>query len=225
MASSLGWAPIVRQPQAVGSRSMMEGPVRDLRTHPVDVLVIGAGGAGMRAAIAAHQAGCEVLIVSKRPRLDAHTVLASGGINAALGTRDPDDSWQQHFADTMREGYLLSDPRVVEVVAREAPAASTELVEWGCPLERTPEGVLDQPSFGAHCWRHNCYADDWTGRAVITTLARRVDQLGIPVLDGLYVSRLLVADGSCFGALAFDLHDGARTAIVASAVVLCGGGH
>ena len=97
--------------------------MRDLRTHPVDVLVIGAGGAGMRAAIAAHQAGCEVLIVSKRPRLDAHTVLASGGINAALGTRDPEDSWQQHFADTLREGYLLSDPRVVETVVREAPAA------------------------------------------------------------------------------------------------------
>ena len=199
--------------------------MRDLRTHPVDVLVVGAGGAGMRAAIAAHEAGCEVLIVSKRSRLDAHTVLASGGINAALGTRDPDDCWQQHFADTMREGYLLSDPRVVEIVAREAPAAITELVEWGCPLARTPEGVLDQRFFGAHRWRRTCFAGDWTGRAVVTTLARRVDQLGIPVLDGQYVSRLLVADGSCFGALAFDLHDGARTAIVASAVVLCGGGH
>jgi succinate dehydrogenase / fumarate reductase flavoprotein subunit len=166
-----------------------------------------------------------VLIVSKRPRLDAHTVLASGGINAALGTRDPDDCWQQHFADTMREGYLLSDPRVVEIVAREAPAAITELVEWGCPFARTPEGALDQRFFGAHRWRRTCFAGDWTGRAVVTTLARRVDQLGIRVLDGQYISRLLVADGSCFGALAFDLHDGARTAIVASAVVLCGGGH
>ena len=74
----------------------------ELRSHPVDVLVIGAGGAGLRAAIAAHDAGCEVIVVSKRPRLDAHTVLASGGINAALGTRDSEDSWEQHFADTMR---------------------------------------------------------------------------------------------------------------------------
>ncbi|MEP6661488.1 MAG: FAD-binding protein [Acidimicrobiales bacterium] len=199
--------------------------MKDLRTHPVDVLVVGAGGAGMRAAIAAHQEGCEVLIVSKRPRLDAHTVLASGGINAALGTRDPEDCWQQHFADTMREGYLLGDPRVVEVVAREAPAAINELVEWGCPFARTADGALDQRFFGAHRWRRTCFAGDWTGRAVVTTLARRVDQLGIPVLDDQYISELLVADGNCFGALAFDLHSGARTALLASAVVLCGGGH
>jgi glycine/D-amino acid oxidase-like deaminating enzyme len=78
-----------------------------LRRHPVDVLVIGAGGAGLRAAMAASEAGCEVVVLSKRSRLDAHTVLASGGINAALGTRDAEDSWQQHFADTLHEGYLL----------------------------------------------------------------------------------------------------------------------
>ena len=87
-----------------------------VRTHTANVLVIGSGGAGLRAAIAAHQAGAEVVVVAKRPSFDPHTVLASGGINAALGTRDPEDSWQQHFADTLAEGYLLGDPRVVEVV-------------------------------------------------------------------------------------------------------------
>ena len=189
------------------------------------MLVIGAGGAGLRAAIAAHEAGCEVVVVGKRPRLDAHTVLASGGINAALGTRDPEDSWQQHFADTMREGYLLGDPRVVEIVVREAPPAIEELAEWGCPFARTDDGRIDQRFFGAHRWRRTCYAGDWTGRAILTTLGRQVQQLGIPVVEEQYVAQLLVADGACFGALAFDLHDGGRTAFVADAVVLCGGGH
>jgi succinate dehydrogenase / fumarate reductase, flavoprotein subunit len=91
------------------------------RTRPCNVLVIGTGAAGLRAAIAARQAGVEVVVIGKRSRLDAHTVLAAGGINAALGTVDPQDSWQQHFADTLREGYSLSDPRVVEIMTREAP--------------------------------------------------------------------------------------------------------
>jgi len=94
--------------------------VVELRTHTANVLVIGSGGAGLRAAIAADRAGAEVVVVGKRARLDAHTVLASGGINAALGTRDPEDSWQQHVADTLAEGYLLGDPRVAEILAREA---------------------------------------------------------------------------------------------------------
>jgi succinate dehydrogenase / fumarate reductase flavoprotein subunit len=196
-----------------------------IRSHPVDVLVIGAGGAGLRAAIAAHEQGCEVLVLSKRARLDAHTVLASGGINAALGTRDPEDSWQQHFADTMREGYLLGDPRVVETVVREAPAAIEELLAWGCPLARTEDGRPEQRFFGAHRWRRTCFAGDWTGRAIITTLGQKVRELGITVAEDQYVGSLLVADGACFGALAFDLHDGSRTAFVAGAVVLCGGGH
>ena len=204
----------------------MNRPATDqLRTRVANVLVIGTGAAGLRAAIAAHQAGAEVVVIGKRPRLDAHTALASGGINAALGTRDPEDSWEQHFADTMLEGYLLSDPRVVEIVVREAPAAIEELASWGCGFARTDDGRLDQRFFGAHRWRRTCYAGDYTGRAVLQTLATKADELGIPVVDGQYVSRLLVADGGCFGAFAFDLHDGHRTAFVADAVVLCVGGH
>ena len=195
------------------------------RTHTANVLVIGTGGAGLRAAIAAHQAGAEVILVGKRPRLDPHTVLASGGINAALGTRDPEDSWQQHCADTLAEGYQLGDPRVAEILTREAPAAIEELAEWGCPFARTEDGRLDQRFFGAHRWRRTCYAGDYTGRAMLHTLAEKVATLGIPVVEEHYVSTLLIADGACFGALAFDLHDGSRTAFVADAVVLCGGGH
>ena len=196
-----------------------------VRTQTSNVLVIGSGAAGMRAAIAAHQAGSEVVIVGKRPRLDAHTVLASGGINAALGTVDPEDSWQQHFADTVAEGYLLGDPRIVEIVVREAAAAVEELAAWGCNFARTEDGRLDQRFFGAHRWRRTCYAGDYSGRAILHTLAAKVAELGIAVIDEHYVSRLLVADGTCFGALAFDLHDGSRAAFVADAVVLCGGGH
>src|SRR5947208_14237355 len=118
-----------------------------MRTSVCNVLVIGSGAAGMRSAIAAHEAGAHVVVLGKRPRLDAHTVLASGGINAALGSRDPEDSWQQHFADTISEGYLLGDPRVAELLAREAPAAVVELADWGCGFARTEDGRLDQRVF------------------------------------------------------------------------------
>src|ERR687895_1760231 len=142
------------------------------RTETASVLVIGSGAAGWRAAIAATEAGMEARILAKRPRLDAHTVLASGGINAALGTRDPQDSWEQHFADTLREGYLLGNPRMVEIMARESPAAVLELADWGCEFARTEDGELDQRFFGAHRWRRTCYAGDFTGRAIQRTLAR-----------------------------------------------------
>src|SRR5919106_5446114 len=118
------------------------------RTETANVLVIGAGAAGWRAAIAATAAGVQARILGKRAPLDAHTVLASGGINAALGTRDPEDSWEQHFADTLSEGYLLGDPRMIEIMARESPAAVRELADWGCEFARTPDGALDQRFFG-----------------------------------------------------------------------------
>jgi succinate dehydrogenase / fumarate reductase flavoprotein subunit len=165
------------------------------------------------------------MVVGKRRRDDAHTVLAAGGINAALGTVDPQDSWQQHFGDTLREGYLLADPRVVELLATEAPAAVQELADWGAPFARTPDGRLDQRFFGAHRWRRTCYAGDWTGRAILRTLTAKVAELGLTVIDDQYVSQLLVSEGNCFGALAFDLETGARTVLLADAVVLATGGH
>ena len=128
-------------------------PRPESRTRPCNVLIIGTGGAGLRAAIAGRQAGVDVVVIGKRSRLDAHTVLAAGGINAALGTVDPEDSWQQHFADTVREGYSLGDPRIVEIMTNEAPAAINELAAWGCPFARTSDGKLDQRYFGAHTYR------------------------------------------------------------------------
>jgi succinate dehydrogenase / fumarate reductase, flavoprotein subunit len=184
------------------------------RTNVSNVLVIGAGAAGLRAAIAAHQSGTEVVVVGARLRNDAHTVLAAGGINAALGTRDPEDSPQQHFADTLKEGYNLSDPRVVEIMVDEAPLAVHELAEWGCPFARTEKGELDQRYFGAHKYRRTCYAGDYTGRAMLFTLVDKVESLNIPIRDG-----------RCFGAYAFDTISGERTVYLADAVVLATGGH
>src|SRR5918993_1357343 len=162
---------------------MTDGSTRT-RTNVSNVLVIGSGAAGLRAAIAAHEAGSEAVVIGARPRKDAHTVLAAGGINAAIGTRDPEDSWQQHFADTLKEGYNLSDPRVVEIIAKEAPRAVYELAEWGAPFARTPSGELDQRFFGAHKYRRTCYAGDYTGRAMLFALVDKAESLGIPVHEG-----------------------------------------
>lgn len=190
------------------------------RTKVVNVLVIGTGAAGLRAAIAAHEAGCEVLVVGKRPRSDPHTVLAAGGINAVLGTVEPQDSWQQHFADTLQEGYFLAEPRAVELLVREAPAAVLELADWGCQFARTPDGKLDQRFFGAHKYRRTCYAGDYTGRAILETLLKRVNRLRIAIHEYQYVSRLLINDRQCYGVMAFDLHSGERTVYLADAVIL-----
>ena len=196
------------------------------RTATCNVLVIGSGAAGIRAAIAAHEAGAHVVVVGKRPRLDAHTVLASGGINGALGTRDPEDSWQQHYVDTVREGYFLSHPRVVEIMAREAPSAIEELDAWGCEFARTEDGRPDQRFFGAHKYRRTCYAGDFTGRAVLRTLHARAKAIGVAdVVEDTYVAKLLCADHTCFGALTFDIHSGERIVFLADAVILATGGH
>ena len=195
------------------------------RTETSNVLVVGTGAAGHRAAIAATQAGVQVLMLGKRAPLDAHTVLASGGINAALGTRDPKDSWEQHFADTLSEGYFLGDPRMIEIMARDSPDTVLELTAWGCEFARTESGDLDQRFFGAHRWRRTCFAGDFTGREIMRTVAAKAAELRIRVEEDQYVSRLLVADGRCFGAVAFDLHTGERTVHLADAVILATGGH
>ena len=143
------------------------------RTHISNVLIIGTGAAGLRAAIAAHQAGCEVVVVGKRPRGDAHTVLAAGGINAALGTVDPEDTWQQHFSDTFEEAHHLSNPRVVEIMVQESPAEVLQLADRGANFTRLPDGRLDQRFFDAHTYRRTFYAGGYTGREIIHTLDRK----------------------------------------------------
>ena len=199
------------------------------RTNACNVLVIGSGGAGLRAAIAAHEEGSEVLIIGKRIRNDAHTTLAAGGINAVLGTVDPEDTWIQHFVDTYQEGYNVADPKTVEILVKDAPDRINELIKWGTPFAKTPEGKPDQRYFGAHTYRRTCYAGDYTGRAILNTLLEKVEELSIPIKDMTYVSKLLVdkQDGEhqCFGAVAFDIVTGERTVYLADSVVLAAGGH
>lgn len=189
------------------------------------ILVIGAGAAGLRAAIAAREAGREALVVTSRERGDAHTVLAAGGINAVLGTRDPDDSWQQHAVDTYHEGWGLGDPQAVQTLAQEAPAAVRELESWGCEFARTPEGRIDQRYFGAHSYRRTCYVGDRTGKAVLDALVQRALAVGVEIRPRLHVLRLVVADGRCHGAVALGLDDGRRHTFLADACVLATGGH
>ncbi len=189
------------------------------------VLVIGTGGSGLRAAIEVAEQGVDVLAVGKRPRDDAHTALAAGGINAALGTMDAGDSWQQHAADTIKESYDLANPHTVEIVTQGAERGIRDLERYGMQFAREADGRISQRFFGAHTFRRTAFAGDYTGLEIQRTLVRRTEQLGIPILDSVYVTRILVRDNVVFGAYGFDLRDGTRYLIHADAVVLAAGGH
>lgn len=216
---------IGRIDQGVPSVEPMSHDASPDRLLTTSVLVIGTGGAGLRASIELAERGVEVLAVGKRRRHDAHTTLAAGGINAALGTMDPEDSWQQHAADTLRESYYLADPDVVETVTRHAARGIEDLERWGMPFAREADGRLSQRFFGAHTYRRTCYAGDYTGLEIQRTLLRRAAELDVPVIDTVYITRLLVADGTIFGAYGFDVVTGQGVRIHADAVILAAGGH
>ncbi|MFI5707635.1 FAD-dependent oxidoreductase [Kribbella sp. NPDC051620] len=189
------------------------------------VLVIGTGGGGLRAAIELAEQGVEVLALGKRPRADAHTSLAAGGINAALATMDPEDTWQQHAADTLQESYLLANPITVQIVTENAARGIADLESYGMPFAREADGRISQRFFGAHTYRRTAFAGDYTGLEIQRTLINRAVQLGVPILDTVYVTRILVRDNAVFGAYGFDLTTGRRYVIHADAVILAAGGH
>ncbi|MGI5501340.1 L-aspartate oxidase [Lentzea sp. CA-135723] len=189
------------------------------------VLVIGTGGAGLRAAIELAERGVDVTVVGKRPKGDAHTALAAGGINAALATMDPADTWQQHAADTIKESYLLANPDIVRTVAEQAPRGIADLERYGMPFAREDDGRISQRFFGAHTFRRTSFAGDYTGLEIQRTLVNRAAQLNIPILDSCYVTRILVQDNVVFGAYGFDLGTGRRYVFHADVVILAAGGH
>jgi succinate dehydrogenase/fumarate reductase flavoprotein subunit len=156
-----------------------------------DILIIGSGSAGLRAAIEAHDAGAHVLILSKSTKGDPHTVLARGGINAALGTMDPEDNWMVHAADTLKEGEFLGDYEKVEVLCKSAPDAVNELVKWGARFHREEDGRLTQRFFGAHTYRRTVFYEDWTGQEIIRVLMNQVQERKIEIIDNVYITRLL----------------------------------
>ncbi len=189
------------------------------------VLVIGTGGGGLRAAIELAERGVDVLAVGKRAKSDAHTTLAAGGINAALATMDPEDSWRQHAADTLKESYLLADPETVRIVTEHAARGIEDLERYGMPFAREADGRISQRFFGAHTYRRTAFAGDYTGLEIQRTLVNRAAQLGVPVLDTVYITRILVRDNVVFGAYGFDVTDGTRYVVHADAVILAAGGH
>ena len=195
------------------------------KTEITNILVIGCGGAGLRSAIEIKSIGLDVKILGKRPRNDAHTVLAAGGINAAFGNIDNKDSWEYHFSDTYKEGYSIGDPSQIEILAKEAPFNVQEIDKWGANFAKLKNGKIDQRFFGAHTYRRTCYSGDYTGFSILNTLLRKAEKLNIPIFDTKYVTEILVDKEICFGAMAFDILSGERTVYLADAVIICTGGH
>src|SRR5205807_9286184 len=160
-------------------------------THEHDVLIIGAGGAGLRAAIEAMGQGAKVAVVSKSLLGKAHTVMAEGGIAAAMANVDQDDSWKTHFRDTMRGGKLLNNWRMAQLHAQEAPERVRELEQWGALFDRTSDGNILQRAFGGHTFKRLCHVGDRTGLEMIRTLQDRGVHLGIDVYMECASTRLL----------------------------------
>lgn len=194
------------------------------QAHRCDILVIGAGGAGLRAAIAAAADGTSVALVCKSLLGKAHTVMAEGGIAAALANVDERDSWRVHFADTMRGGQYLNHPRMAELHAREAPDRVKELEAWGALFDRTNDGRILQRNFGGHAYPRLAHVGDRTGLEMIRTLQDYGIHRGIDVFMEMTVSSLLVDDGRVAGAIAYDRERGRFTVFQADAVILATGG-
>ena len=194
-------------------------------TYRYDVLVVGAGGAGLRAAIEAAAQGASVGLICKSLLGKAHTVMAEGGVAAALANTDGRDSWQVHFRDTMRGGKMLNDWRMAELLAREAPARVVELEGWGALFDRTPDGRILQRNFGGHQYPRLAHVGDRTGLEMIRTLQdKTVHSPGIDVYMECTVARLLKDDGRISGALAYRRETGRFVVFRTKAVVLATGG-
>ena len=192
--------------------------------HAYDVIVVGAGGAGLRAAIAAHDAGAHVAIVCKSLLGKAHTVMAEGGAAAAMGNVYPEDNWQVHFRDTMRGGKMLNHWRMAQLHAQEAPARIHELEEWGALFDRTPDGLISQRDFGGHRYARLAHVGDRTGLELIRTLQQRAVALGIDVYMECTITRLLKDDGHIAGAFGYWRESGRFVVFESPTVILATGG-
>lgn len=190
------------------------------------ILIIGSGAAGLRTAIEAHDSGVkDVVIIGKCKKGDAHTVLATGGINAALATMDRKDNYMVHAADTMKEGWFLADPKAVLKLCRNGPAAVNELVDWGARFHREKDGRLTQRFFGAHTYRRTCFFGDQTGKEIMRVLVKQVGKRRIRFLGGIFVVSLLTSGNRIAGALAIDFAKGKMIVFRAKAVVIAAGGY
>ena len=202
----------------------------NIEKHQYDVVVIGAGGSGLRAAIAAHDAGAKTAIVTKSLLGKAHTVMAEGGIAAAMGNRWPEDNWEVHFRDTMRGGKMLNNWRMAQLHAQEAPERVQELEDWGALFDRTEDGLISQRDFGGHRYARLAHVGDRTGLEMIRTLQQRAVELGIDVFMECTITELFKDTGSAegggaiSGAFGYWRETGTFIAFEAPSVVLATGG-
>ncbi len=204
---------------ATPTKSLTKAQVR-----PHDVLVIGAGGAGLRAAIEAKTAGADVGLVCKSLLGKAHTVMAEGGVAAALANVAAGDTWQIHFRDTMVGGKLLNNPRMAELHAREAPERVNELELWGAVFDRTPDGRILQRPFGGHSHPRLAHVGDRTGLEMIRTLQDRAVALGIQVYMECTVTKLVTGHTGVTGAVGYWRTSGQPISFPAKAIVIATGG-
>jgi succinate dehydrogenase / fumarate reductase flavoprotein subunit len=193
-------------------------------THEHDVLIIGAGGAGLRAAIEGLAAGARVAVVSKSLLGKAHTVMAEGGIAAAMANVDKADSWRTHFRDTMRGGKLMNSWRMAQLHAQEAPERVRELEQWGALFDRTSDGDILQRAFGGHTFKRLCHVGDRTGLEMIRTLQDRGVQMGFDVFMECTIICLLTNGKRVVGAFGYWREQGRFVVLKAKAVVMATGG-
>jgi succinate dehydrogenase / fumarate reductase flavoprotein subunit len=193
-------------------------------TREHDVLIIGAGGAGLRAAIEALAKGASVGVVCKSLLGKAHTVMAEGGIAAAMANVDAADGWKPHFRDTMRGGKFLNNWRMAQLHAQEAPDRVRELEQWGALFDRTDSGAILQRAFGGHTYKRLCHVGDRTGLEMIRTLQDRGVQLGFDVYMECTVTRLLTDGGRIAGAFGYWRENGRFIVFKAKSVVIATGG-
>lgn len=206
-------------------RSWMGVQIMTPKRITTDVLVIGAGGAGLRAAISAHDLGNTVTIVSKSLLGKAHTVMAEGGIAAAVRNVDSKDSWKVHFADTFDEGVYLGNWRMVEILAKDAPECVYELERYGALFDRTADGKIMQRAFGAHTYRRLCHVADKTGLEIIRTLEDQVLHRKVEVMDEVLITKLLKdKNGVLVGAIGLSMREGEFVVFNCKAVIMATGG-
>jgi len=199
-------------------------PDGNYESHNYDVIVIGAGGAGLRAAIEASAQGVKTALICKSLLGKAHTVMAEGGIAAAMGNVYPEDNWKVHFRDTMRGGKLLNNWRMAQIHAQEAPARVLELEEWGALFDRTKDGRILQRDFGGHRYARLAHVGDRTGLEMIRTLQQHAVHKGIDVFMECTMARLLKDGDRVCGAFGYWRESGRFIAFTAKAVVLATGG-
>ncbi|MEE9247394.1 MAG: FAD-dependent oxidoreductase, partial [Dehalococcoidia bacterium] len=189
-----------------------------------DILVIGAGMAGMRAALEAHRQGASVAVISKVHPVRSHSNAAQGGINAAMPEEGAEDTWESHAFDTVKGSDYLGDQDAIEIMAREAPDELIQLEHMGVIFNRDERGRLGARSFGGASFARTFFVADITGQAILHVMSEQLMKARIYVYEEWFVTSLIMVDGACHGAMAIDMLSGKMEAIQAKSVIMASGG-